>query len=274
MQKATAFDQLTTAIAAGAAAVFGVAAMAMLASPEGSVQRAVADGGLPAPVLDSLAPTVLARHRDDASERGGPRPSPCPPACRGHGERRWIGWTAVLLAARGTRAPGIVAVVAASARPDQVDAARADRAGGDARLRRRCASTPRSTTSRSPCSAASSRAAAPSRGLDVAARYVPAPRTPRSAATSTRSSSSTTGCSSPSATSAGHSIHAATVMVELRHALRAYALEGHRPSAILDPASNSCCASTTRSSSPPCACCSSTRSATSSPSPTRATSAR
>ena len=29
---------------------------------------------------------------------------------------------------------------------------------------------------------------------------------------------------------AGHSIHAATVMVELRHALRAYALEGHRPS--------------------------------------------
>jgi serine phosphatase RsbU (regulator of sigma subunit) len=33
---------------------------------------------------------------------------------------------------------------------------------------------------------------------------------------------------------AGHSIHAATVMVELRHALRAYALEGHSPSVILD----------------------------------------
>jgi CheY-like chemotaxis protein len=31
----------------------------------------------------------------------------------------------------------------------------------------------------------------------------------------------------------GHSIHAATVMVELRHALRAYAVEGHGPSAIL-----------------------------------------
>lgn len=78
MQKATAFDQLTTAIAAGAAAVFGVAAMAMLASPEGSVQRAVAGGGLPAPVLDSLAPTVLV---DIATTTGAARrttPFPCP----------------------------------------------------------------------------------------------------------------------------------------------------------------------------------------------------
>lgn len=33
---------------------------------------------------------------------------------------------------------------------------------------------------------------------------------------------------------AGHSVHAATVMVELRHALRAYALDGHGPAEILD----------------------------------------
>jgi serine phosphatase RsbU (regulator of sigma subunit) len=33
---------------------------------------------------------------------------------------------------------------------------------------------------------------------------------------------------------AGHSIHAATVMVELRHALRAYAIEEHDPAEILD----------------------------------------
>lgn len=33
---------------------------------------------------------------------------------------------------------------------------------------------------------------------------------------------------------AGHSIHAATIMVELRHALRAYAVEGHAPTEILD----------------------------------------
>jgi CheY-like chemotaxis protein len=32
---------------------------------------------------------------------------------------------------------------------------------------------------------------------------------------------------------AGHSIHAATIMIELRHAVRAYALDGHGPSAIL-----------------------------------------
>jgi DNA-binding response OmpR family regulator len=33
---------------------------------------------------------------------------------------------------------------------------------------------------------------------------------------------------------AGHSLHAATVMAELRHALRAYAVEGHEPGVILD----------------------------------------
>lgn len=33
---------------------------------------------------------------------------------------------------------------------------------------------------------------------------------------------------------AGHSIHAATVMIELRHALRAYAIDGHDPTAVLD----------------------------------------
>ena len=33
---------------------------------------------------------------------------------------------------------------------------------------------------------------------------------------------------------AGHSLHAATVMAELRHAVRAYAVEGHQPGAILD----------------------------------------
>jgi CheY-like chemotaxis protein len=33
---------------------------------------------------------------------------------------------------------------------------------------------------------------------------------------------------------AGHSLHAATVMAEVRHAVRAYAVEGHSPSAVLD----------------------------------------
>ncbi|GAA2218492.1 hypothetical protein GCM10010429_50720 [Micromonospora olivasterospora] len=33
---------------------------------------------------------------------------------------------------------------------------------------------------------------------------------------------------------AGHSLHAATVMAELRHAVRAYAIEGHQPGAILN----------------------------------------
>jgi serine phosphatase RsbU (regulator of sigma subunit) len=33
---------------------------------------------------------------------------------------------------------------------------------------------------------------------------------------------------------AGHSLHAATVMAELRHAVRAYAVEGHPPGAVLE----------------------------------------
>jgi serine phosphatase RsbU (regulator of sigma subunit) len=33
---------------------------------------------------------------------------------------------------------------------------------------------------------------------------------------------------------AGHSLHAATVMAEVRHAVRAYAVEGHPPGAVLD----------------------------------------
>ena len=33
---------------------------------------------------------------------------------------------------------------------------------------------------------------------------------------------------------AGHSLHAATVMAELRHAMRAYAVEGHQPGVILE----------------------------------------
>ena len=33
---------------------------------------------------------------------------------------------------------------------------------------------------------------------------------------------------------AGHSLHAATVMAELRHAMRAYAVEGHQPGVVLD----------------------------------------
>jgi CheY-like chemotaxis protein len=37
---------------------------------------------------------------------------------------------------------------------------------------------------------------------------------------------------------AGHSLHAATVMAELRHAVRAYAVEGHPPGAVLDLANN------------------------------------
>ncbi|MEU4773492.1 SpoIIE family protein phosphatase [Micromonospora sp. NPDC023644] len=37
---------------------------------------------------------------------------------------------------------------------------------------------------------------------------------------------------------AGHSLHAATVMAELRHAVRAYAVEGHQPGEILDRVNN------------------------------------
>ncbi len=236
MQKATAFDQLTTAIAAGAAAVFGVAAMAMLASPEGSVQRAVAGGGLPAPVLDSLAPTVLV---DIATTTGAARrttPFPLPAhLLAGTANDDGSDWTAVLLAARGTRAPGIVAVREASARPDQVELLA--QIGQAAML---AFDSLRLYTEEHNLALTLQRSFLPSRlprrrGLEVAARYVPAADNAEIGGDFYELIELDDGKLLIAVGDvAGHSIHAATVMVELRHALRAYALEGHRPSVVLD----------------------------------------
>ena len=235
MQKATAFDELTAAIAAGAATVFGVAAVAMLASPEGSVQRAVAGGGLPAPVLDSLAPTVLA---DIATAGGARRTVPFPlPAhlLAGTANDDGSDWTAVLLAARGTRAPGIVAVREASARPDQVELLA--QIGQAAML---AFDSLRLYTEEHNLALTLQRSFLPSRlpsrpGLEVAARYVPAADNAEIGGDFYELIELDDGRLLIAVGDvAGHSIHAATVMVELRHALRAYALEGHRPSVILD----------------------------------------
>ena len=120
MQKATAFDELTAAIAAGTAAVFGVPATTLLVAPQGSVQRAVAGGGASAPVVDSVAPRVLA---EIATRAGARRTMPFPLPARvlsGTVTGDAPDWTAVLLASRGTRAPGIVAVQEPLARPEQI----------------------------------------------------------------------------------------------------------------------------------------------------------
>ena len=58
---------------------------------------------------------------------------------------------------------------------------------------------------------------------------------------------------------AGHSLHAATVMAELRHAVRAYAVEGHPPGAILERANDADAAACCRPSWRRSACCCSTR---------------
>ena len=58
---------------------------------------------------------------------------------------------------------------------------------------------------------------------------------------------------------AGHSLHAATVMAEVRHAVRAYAVEGHPPGAVLSLAQPAACGLLLPASRPPSACSRSTR---------------
>ena len=80
MQKATAFDELTAAIAAGTAAVFAVAATTLLVAPQGSVQRAVAGGpALPHRWWTACRRAVLAEIAPPGRARAAPCPSRCPP---------------------------------------------------------------------------------------------------------------------------------------------------------------------------------------------------
>ena len=181
--------------------------MAMVRRAEGSVQRAVAGGGRPAPVLDSCA-TVLADSTTTSAARrtSALRRLPRRPPSRATANDDGSDWTAVLLAARGTRAPGIVAVRAASrSAPSRSTLLAQLGQAGDAR-RRRAAPLHRGAQPRAdPAAQLPARAGCPVvRGWRSRPGTSPRPTTPRSAATSTSSSSSTTaGCSSPSATSRG-----------------------------------------------------------------------
>jgi DNA-binding response OmpR family regulator len=72
------------------------------------------------------------------------------------------------------------------------------------------------------------------RGYDLAVRYVPASDEAEIGGDFYELSMLDDGLLVAIGDVAGHSLHAATVMAELRHATRAYAAEGHSPSAILE----------------------------------------
>ena len=119
---------------------------------------------------------------------------------------------------------------------------------------RRSARTTRSTGSRSCSSAACCNPRAARRcpaSISRSGTNRPA-RRPRWAATSTSSSMIDGKLLVAIGDVAGHSLHAATVMAELRHAVRAYAVEGHPPAAVLELVNGSC-VSRCRPTRPRCA---------------------
>ena len=92
----------------------------------------------------------------------------------------------------------------------------------------------RSTGSRSPSSAACCRAGCPPcAGLDLAVRYEPASAQTEVGGDFYELVMLDGHLLLAIGDVAGHSLHAATVMAELRHAVRAYAVEGHQPGEIL-----------------------------------------
>ena len=87
---------------------------------------------------------------------------------------------------------------------------------------------------RSPCSAACCRTSLPTvAGLEMAVRYEPASDQTEVGGDFYELVMLDGHLLVAIGDVAGHSLHAATVMAEVRHALRAYAVEGHQPGAIL-----------------------------------------
>ena len=229
MQKATAFDQLTTAIAGGAAAASG-ASPPWRCSPrrKGRCNAPSQVAAFPHRCLTASRPPVLADIATRRAVRGAPCPSPCP-LTFSRARRTTTDRTGPRCCwpHEGRARQGIVAVREALARPDQVELLA--QIGQAAML---AFDSLRLYTEEHNLALTLQRSFLPSRlprrpGLEVAARYVPAADNAEIGGDFYELIELDDGRLLIAVGDvAGHSIHAATVMVELRHALRAYALKG------------------------------------------------
>ena len=220
LHAATSFDQLAGALAAGTAVLFGCRAMALVPALDAVVRRAVADLGQ-APVVDT-APLELTRALQEREGR-----SATPVAELG-------GWEAVLVHGRPGQPALAVAIAAPALSAEQtpllVQLGQAAALAADAL---------RLYTEEHSIALTLQRSFLPERtpripGLEIAARYVPAAETAEIGGDFYDVIELADGRLLVAIGDvAGHSIHAATVMVELRHALRAYAVEDHDPAELV-----------------------------------------
>ena len=223
LHTATSFDQLAGSLAVGTATLFGCRAMALVPALEGVVRRAVAAVGQRA-VVDA-APPEISRVLGSTALRGRV-------AAPTTGELE--GWEAVLVSGRPGRLALGVAIAAPALGAEQTSLL--TQLGQAAAL---AADALRLYTEEHSLALTLQRSFLPERtpripGLEIAARYVPAAETAEIGGDFYDVIELADGrLLIAIGDVAGHSIHAATVMVELRHALRAYAIEDHDPAELV-----------------------------------------
>ena len=228
---ATNFDELAAALALGTSGLFGCRAMALIPALEGVVRRAVAVVG-ERPSVDAAPPDMTEvlraaepQHRDAATVRRQSFPASTGGAA----------WQALLVGGRPGRPPLCVAIEAAAPDPEQVTLL--TQLGQAATL---AADALRLYAEEHSLALTLQRSFLPERtpripGLEIAARYVPAAESAEIGGDFYDVIEFDDGrLLIVIGDVAGHSIHAATVMVELRHALRAYAVEDHGPAEIVN----------------------------------------
>jgi CheY-like chemotaxis protein len=231
LHAATSFDQLAESLAVGTAGMFGCRTMALVPALDNVVRRATAAVGEPASV--DAAPVELARELQAGGSQqltaATVRRRSLPPAAPGE-----PGWEALLVSSR----PGKLAVCIAVAAPVLLgeQASLLTQLGQAAVL---AADSLRLYTEEHSLALTLQHSFLPDRtphipGLEIAARYVPAAESAEIGGDFFDVIELDDGrLLIAIGDVAGHSIHAATVMVELRHALRAYVVEGHEPARIV-----------------------------------------
>jgi serine phosphatase RsbU (regulator of sigma subunit)/CheY-like chemotaxis protein len=239
MNSATSIEELASAIAAGAADIFEAPAVALVGEPDGTLRRALVAGPAHSEPVRDIAPGDLLRELGDAVRSPGHGDSTTafgvPWGLLAPSAEDLTDCCAVRCRLRGGRPPVGIAVGISVLQREQKDLF--TQLGNAAVL---AVDSLRLYVEEHNLALTLQHSFLPTRlpepaGLQIAARYVPAGRNAEIGGDFYELVELDSGeLLVAIGDVAGHSIHAATIMVELRHALRAFAVEGHGPTAILD----------------------------------------
>lgn len=236
MNSATSIKELTSAIAAGAASVFGAPAVTLVGDPDGTLRRAlVADPLNAVPAWDDAPADLLDELSAFQVTNPGTSPFGMPwRLCAPHAPEDPANSSAVVYRSRSGTPLVCIAVRLATLTAEETDLL--TQLGRAAVL---AVDSLRLHIDQYNLALTLQRSFLPDRppalpGLQIAVRYVPATSNAEIGGDFYELVELDGGRLLVAIGDvAGHSIHAATVMVELRHALRAFAVEGHRPVDIL-----------------------------------------